>query len=126
MHHWMSAWSTPSGSRCSYRSDFFLQDAPSFEFGGLAFFNAPNAQPFFSRNLGMINGIPMTILGGAKLSGEYENLGIGALSVRTNETDRTSAQMLSVVRMTAPVFAESKVGFIATNGDPTGRREIVS
>ncbi len=28
--------------------------------------------------------------------------------------------MLSVGRVTAPVFAESKVGLIFTNGDPTG------
>ena len=29
-------------------------------------------------------------------------------------------QVLSVLRMTHPVLAESKLGFIVTNGDPTG------
>ena len=107
--------------------DFFLQDAPAFEFGGYAFYadspyayNAPNAQPFFSRNIGLVNGIPVTILAGGKLSGDYEDLGIGALSVHTNRTPTTPAQDLSVLRITEPVLAESKVGIIVTNGDPTG------
>jgi hypothetical protein len=104
--------------------DFFLQDAPSYEFGGLAFtspfVDANNAQPFFSRNVGLINGTPVTILGGAKLSGEYDDIGVGALFAHTNKKLGTPAQDLSVLRMTEPVLGESKVGFIFTNGDPTG------
>ena len=104
--------------------DFFLQDAPSYEFGGLAFIapfdNAPNGQPFFSRNVGLISGTPVTIFGGAKLSGEYDDIGVGALFAHTNSKLNTPAQDLSVVRLTEPVLGESKVGFIVTNGDPTG------
>ncbi len=106
--------------------DFFLQDAPSFEFGGLGFYDAPNsydapnAQPFFSRNIGLINGTPVTILGGGKVSGDYDQFGIGAISVRTNRKGATPGQTLSVLRTTASVLAESKVGIIVTNGDPTG------
>ena len=107
--------------------DFFLQDAPAFEFGGYPFYadspyayNAPNAQPFFSRNIGLVNGTPVTILAGGKLSGDYNSFGIGALSVHTNRTPTTAAQDLSVVRVTEPVLAESKLGIIVTNGDPTG------
>ena len=100
--------------------DFFLQDAPAFEFGGLGFVNAPNAQPFFSRNIGLINGTPVTILGGGKLSGDYDDFGIGALSVATNRKGSTPGQVLSVLRVTKQVLTESKLGFILTNGDPTG------
>jgi hypothetical protein len=104
--------------------DFFLQDAPSYEFGGLAFIapfdNAPNGQPFFSRNVGLIHGTPVTIFGGGKLSGEYDDIGIGGLFAHTNSKANTPAQDLSVLRMTEPVLGESKVGFIVTNGDPTG------
>jgi hypothetical protein len=107
--------------------DFFLQDAPSFEFGGYAFssdspyaYNAPNAQPFFSRNLGLIKGTPVSILGGGKLSGEYDDFGIGALSVVTDRKEATPPQVLSVLRVTEPVLDESKIGFIVTDGDPTG------
>src|SRR5205823_9098127 len=47
--------------------------------------------------------------------------GIGALSVVTNGTgDTKRSQSLSVVRVTEPV-GESKLGFIFTRGDPSGR-----
>jgi hypothetical protein len=109
--------------------DFFLQDAATFEFGGRDFINgqwgvnAPNARPFFSRNIGLVNGQPVTILGGGKLSGQYGETGIGALSVLTNETRLTDRQLLSVARITQPIMGESKLGFIVTNGDPTGQTE---
>jgi hypothetical protein len=109
--------------------DFFLQDAGAFEFGGRDFVNgqfaqnAPNARPFFSRNIGLVNGRPVTILGGGKLSGQVGDLGIGALSVVTNETSVLDRQLLSAARITKPVLGQSKVGFIVTNGDPTGRSD---
>jgi hypothetical protein len=62
----------------------------------------------------------VTILAGGKLSGDFEGFGIGALSVHTNRTPTTAAQNLSVLRITEPVLAESKVGIIVTNGDPAG------
>ena len=108
--------------------DFFLQDAPAFEFGGYAFYadspyayNAPNAQPFFSRNIGLVNGSPVTILAGGKLSGDYDGFGIGALSAHTNRSRTAGPQNLSVIRLTEPVLEESRYGIILTDGDPTGR-----
>jgi len=107
------------------RRDFFLQDAAAFEFGGAALTvnNDPNAAPFFSRRIGIVNGQPVNILGGAKLSGEYDSIGIGALSVMTAGGAGAGEQLLSVARVTAPVLDESKLGFIVTNGDPTGRSD---
>lgn len=104
------------------RRDFFLQDAAAFEFGGAALTvnNDPNAAPFFSRRIGIVNGTPVNILGGAKLSGDYDGIGIGALSVMTADGAGVGEQLLSVARVTAPVLDESKLGFIFTNGDPTG------
>ncbi len=109
--------------------DFFLQDAATFEFGGRNFvngnfgLNAPNSRPFFSRNIGLVNGRPVTILAGGKLSGQVDDIGIGALSVVTNETRTTKKQVLSVARITKPVLSQSKIGFIVTNGEPTGQGE---
>ena len=100
--------------------DFFLQDAAAFEFGGRNFLNAQNARPFFSRNIGLIGGQPVSILAGGKLSGEFAGFGIGALSVYTNRTMTTKQQLLSVARITRPVLAESKLGLILTNGSPAG------
>ena len=100
--------------------NFFLQDIPAFEFGGRNFSDTNNASPFFSRNIGLIKGIPVGILAGGKLSGELAGFGIGALSVYTNETATTPGQLLSVVRINRRILSESRVGIIVTNGDPTG------
>jgi hypothetical protein len=104
--------------------DFFLQDAAAFEFGGLNFSGdnreTNNGRPFFSRNLGLVDGMPVGIVGGAKLSGEYGGFGIGALSVMTDRYASTDRQVLSALRMTRPVFGESRLGFILVDGDPTG------
>src|SRR5258706_1198403 len=79
-----------------------------------------NGRPFFSRNIGLVQGVRVTILAGGKLSGEYDGFGIGELSVMTKQTPTTPGQALSVARITHPVFSQSKVGIIFTNGDPTG------
>ncbi|MEY4879863.1 MAG: hypothetical protein RJB62_1332 [Pseudomonadota bacterium] len=109
--------------------DFFLQDAGAFEFGGRGFTRGNNdradnnGRPFFSRNIGLAGGIPVSIIAGGKISGEYAGFGIGALSVVTDDTPSAPHQVLSVARITRPVFENSKVGFIVTNGDPTGATE---
>jgi hypothetical protein len=106
--------------------EFFLQDAGNFEFGGRGFRRtnfdrqSSNGRPFFSRNLGLVEGQPVTLIAGGKLSGEYGGFNIGALSVLTDETPTSPGQVLSVARVTHPVFSQSRVGFIFTNGDPTG------
>ena len=101
--------------------DFFLQDAASFEFGGLPLHDDPNGRPFFSRNIGLINGSqPVDILVGGKLSGTYDGFDVGALIVRTNGAGPIGGQLLSVARASMPIFSNSKIGFIVTNGDPTG------
>ncbi len=111
--------------------DFFLQDVATFEFGGRGFtiggrgsdylYPPENGTPFFSRNMGLATGLPVSLIAGTKLSGDYAGFGVGALSVVTNGTgDTKRSQVLSVARITRPV-GESKVGVMFTNGDPTGR-----
>jgi hypothetical protein len=100
--------------------DFFLQDAAAFEFGGNNMNNDPNARPFFSRNIGLVNGIATDLDEGLKLSGEFGGFDIGALSVKTSNSSAAPGQILSAVRVTTPVLDESKIGIIYTNGDPTG------
>jgi len=106
--------------------DFFLQDVAQFEFGGRNFGRNSqdrtnnNARPFFSRNIGLSSGVPVSLIVGDKLSGSYAGFDIGALAVLTDKTPTSNGQVLSVVRVTHPIFSESKVGFVFTNGDPTG------
>jgi hypothetical protein len=107
--------------------DFFLQDVAAFEFGGRSFGRnsqdrvSNNGRPFFSRNIGLVRGQPVSLVVGDKLSGELGGFNIGALSVLTDETPTgEGGEILSIARVTHPIFAESKFGFIVTNGDPTG------
>jgi hypothetical protein len=109
---------------------FFLQDVGAFEFGGHGFsandnyfYQPDNGRPFFSRNIGLANNLPVSIIGGTKLSGEFAGVGIGALSVVTNGTGITKrSQVLNVARVTVPI-GESKAGVIVTHGDPSGLSE---
>jgi hypothetical protein len=107
--------------------DFFLQDIAAFEFGGRNFGRnsqdrtSNNGRPFFSRNIGLALGTPVSLRIGDKLSGQYGGFDIGALSVLTDNTANADGQVLSVMRVTHPVLSESKLGFIVTNGDPTGQ-----
>ena len=108
---------------------FFLQDVSAFEFGGRNFGRnvtdrtSNNGRPFFSRNIGLAQGVPISLIVGDKLSGQYGGFDVGALSVLTDRTPTSPGQLLSVVRVTHPVFRESKLGLIVTNGDPTGLTE---
>ncbi len=106
---------------------FFLQDAAAFEFGGSSFSDRnifgsalDNGKPFFSRNIGLVEGDLAGILAGGKLSGSIGPVDVGGLSVRTLPTGTTKGQLLSVARLSVPVLSESKLGLIVTNGDPTG------
>ena len=109
--------------------DFFLQDAGAFEFGGLNFARGGddreinNGRPFFSRNIGLVDGVPVSIIGGGKVSGEYGGFGIGGLSVYTDRTETAPGQLLSAFRITRPVLEQSRLGFVFTNGDPTGQTQ---
>jgi hypothetical protein len=107
---------------------FFLQDAASFEFGGRSFSTGGfggggsinNGRPFFSRNIGLVDGAPVSILAGGKLSGQVAGLNVGALSVKTHNPRDGNEEILSVARISMPVLAESQLGIVVTNGDPTG------
>jgi len=107
--------------------DFFLQDVAAFEFGGLAFGRSSqdresnNGRPFFSRNIGLVQGRQVSLPVGDKLSGRLAGFDVGAFSVLTDRTPvGEKGQILSVARATHPVLSESKFGFVVTNGDPTG------
>jgi hypothetical protein len=100
--------------------EFFLEDTDTFEFANFGTGSAANGRPFFSRNIGLVKGRAVDLDAGAKLSGNIGALRVGALSVRTGPSSTGPAQTLSVARLTAQVLGQSRVGVIATDGDPTG------
>jgi len=63
----------------------------------------------------------VSIIGGGKISGEYAGFAVGGLSVYTDRTETAPGQLLSAFRVTRPVLEQSRLGFIFTNGDPTGQ-----
>jgi len=107
--------------------DFFLQDLAVFEFGGRAL-GGENGLPFFTRNTGSVDGRPVDIIGGAKLSGQAGPASVGLITSRTAAIDDLNGapvdgQTLSAGRVSIPLFAESKAGVVFTHGDPTGAAE---
>lgn len=100
--------------------DLFLRDSGVFEFGGRPFDGSSNGRPYFSRNIGFVNGSPVGIDGAARLVGSLDRFNIGAIIARTKATDDISSQTLSVARGTVDLGRLSKAGFIATHGDPNG------
>jgi hypothetical protein len=100
--------------------DFFLQDASVFEFGGRVFSDEPNGLPFFSRRIGIVNGRPVDIIAGAKLSGKLGPANVGAIATRTGQAGTIDGQYLTAGRASIPVLAESKAGIVFTHGDPAG------
>jgi hypothetical protein len=103
--------------------DFFLQDASVFEFGGNNLADNVNGRPFFSRNIGLVDGRPVDIVAGGKVSGQLGSLGIGGLIVAAEGTEQYDGQILSAARITQPVLEQSELGLVFTSGDPTGLTE---
>jgi hypothetical protein len=99
--------------------DFFLRDAGAFEFGG-GNFGGNNGLPYITRNIGLVNGKPVSIIAGGKVAGTYGGFDIGAVSALTADGPTSDGQVLTAVRLAHPVLEQSRVGMILTNGDPTG------
>ncbi|HEY7671776.1 MAG TPA: sugar-binding protein [Gammaproteobacteria bacterium] len=113
------------------KRDFFLREADIFEFGGIGGqrqtsipgFNslAQNGRPFYSRRIGLSpTGEPIDLDYGGKISGRAGRFELGVLSVRQDDFASIPADNLSVIRAKAGVLEESTLGFIVTEGNPSG------
>jgi len=98
---------------------FFLEGSDIFQFGGLG----RNVIPFFSRRIGLLEGVEVPLVVGGKLNGRVGNTNLGALAVRTGDVPGlVSDATMGVVRVKQNIFLESSVGMIATFGDPQNRQ----
>ena len=102
--------------------DFFLRDAGAFEFGGRNF-DDNAGRPFVTRSIGLVNGQPVRIIAGGRLAGQLAGFDVGAVSAWTGDSPTSSGEILNVLRLARPVLDQSRIGFIVTNGDPTGANE---
>ncbi len=107
------------------KRSFFLEGSDIFEFGFGVGYRDNGLMPFFSRKIGLYQGVETPILAGLKVNGRLGKTAFGALSITNRETtingenlERTS---MNVVRLRQNIFKESSIGFISTFGDPLGR-----
>jgi hypothetical protein len=115
------------------KRDFFLNDSDLFQFGSIGggFGNSAesraareNARPYFSRKLGLSQtGAPVDIEYGGRISGRVGRWNIGTLAIKQDEFGAVDASNLFIGRLSANVLAESSVGMIFTDGDPTSNRD---
>lgn len=105
------------------KRSFFLEGANQYVFGlglGQSFI------PFFSRQIGLLNGQPVPINAGVKLNGRVGKWNVALLDVQTRETKLASgtapAVNLLAGRISFDLTDKFRVGTIFTNGDPQGLR----
>ncbi|MCB1629435.1 MAG: carbohydrate binding family 9 domain-containing protein [Xanthomonadales bacterium] len=97
------------------RRDFFLRDANVFAFAGLE----ENGLPYFSRRVGLgLDGNPLDIRAGAKLSGQIDRFSLGIMAVNQDIELGRNQRTLGVARIRAGLTETSSLGMIATHGDP--------
>jgi hypothetical protein len=119
------------------KRSFFLEGANQYDFGlGLARQDSPLFIPFFSRNVGLLDGAQIPIDAGAKLNGRVGKWNLGILDVQTRETIVSDQVVQDLGLPSAAVpgtnlfagrisydFNENlRVGTILTHGDPEARR----
>jgi hypothetical protein len=106
---------------------FFLEGSENFSFSSSISFT-----PFFSRTVGLYGGSQIPVLFGTKLYGKIGSTNLTVLDVQTQAasvpdpvTGGTAALPgvnLLAARVTQNIFAQSKIGWIFTNGSPTGEK----
>ena len=100
---------------------FFLEGSDIFAFG---FGTGRDLLAYHSRRLGLVDGTPVPVRVGGKISGRAGNTNIGLLTVRTDDVNGIApATTMTVARVQQNIFEESSVGFLTTMGDPTGRQD---
>jgi len=100
---------------------FFLEGSEVFSFSSSISF-----MPFFSRRIGLFEGTQIPVRFGAKLYGKVGNTNLAVLDVQTGAYGDLGGRNLLAARMTQNIFAQSKVGWIFTNGSPTGERNSLA
>ena len=113
------------------KRQFFLEGAGVYDVAGLGSSNS-DLIPFFSRRIGLLEGMEVPILAGLKVSGRVGAWNLGLLDVETRAIDETTVggaplqldrQNLLAARVSRNLFTQSWVGVIATHGDPAGQAD---
>src|SRR5688572_101920 len=107
------------------KRDFFLEGQAIYAFGGTNF--GQNANPgevpllFFSRRIGLNNGLAVPVEAGARVTGKAGQYQLAALNIQTGESEaaRAASTNFSAVRVKREFLRRSNIGLIATRRAPT-------
>ena len=113
------------------KREFFIEGRGIFDFGGGGSFSAARNTPtmFFSRQVGLVGGHAVPILGGARLTGRVGKFSLGLVDIQADESEKagTPTTNFGVVRLRRDILGRSYIGVIATQRTPAGRcRQHVS
>jgi hypothetical protein len=95
------------------KRDFFLDGATFFDFQSSAA-NDNSLLPFFTRRIGLNQGVPQQIRAGGKLAGQFGSNDVGAMYVRTGRDEEASGENFLVLRGKHRMFRQSYVGALYT------------
>ncbi|MFQ5822570.1 MAG: DUF5916 domain-containing protein [bacterium] len=109
------------------KREFFLEGAEVFSFGGSGrrYWHGRGADLnlFYSRRLGLVNGLETPILGGAKMVGKIGRYQVGVMNILTDkvtieeddETTKVSSANFSVLRMRRDILKRGTIGLMLLN-----------
>jgi len=100
---------------------FFLEGSDIFSFASTESFT-----PFFSRRIGLVNGRQAPITFGAKVYGKIGDTNLAVLDVRTDRFGEFAGRNFFAARMSQNILEESRIGWIFTNGSPTGEKNSLA
>ena len=107
------------------RRDFFVENAGAFQFGDVVERNyRMGSSPqeftlFHSRRIGLRDGRPLPILGGARLTGRAGGQDVGFLTMQTRGTPEAGPENFSVARLRRNILGNSDLGIILLNRQST-------
>ncbi|NOT27148.1 MAG: carbohydrate binding family 9 domain-containing protein [Acidobacteria bacterium] len=101
------------------KREFFLENRDTFSFGNVT--NGGDAPVlFYSRRIGLEEGLAVPIQGGGRLTGRIGQYTVGLLNIQTDDLDRRSGAPIpganfSVMRVRRDILSQSSVGAIMTH-----------
>ena len=98
---------------------FFLENSGLFRVGGRSSFRG-GTELFFSRRIGLSGGMPVPILGGARLSGRAGGFNVGFLNMQTDDLGDIHGNNFTVARVGREYRNRSRAGVLVVNRQGTG------
>ena len=102
------------------KRSFFLEGSDVFQFGPTV---NRDVIPFFSRRIGLVRGVDVPLIAGAKIDGRIADTNFAGLVIGANDKPGVvgTRATMAAARVRQNIWRESYVGALVTAGDPLGR-----